>query len=556
MATAAENLSRFQEIATRGLQDRLDPDKRARFDEAIKRGLIKLPETEQPIQQEAQRVPTRPISDTDAGDLDAPSPKGFPGAGVIEPLITLVTGAVAEPVAGLAGIAALLPGGQTPTEAIASTREALTVKPTTPAGQAGLRAVGEVLQPVGEALQQAETFLGNKAFEVTGSPALAAAAATIPTALLEVLGVAAGKGVVKQSQKAKKAAAQGQIAREITEAVPSIDQLKDTSRSVFKEIDNLNASLQPKAYRGLVNKLQVSARGLGVDPDVTPLASKALDKFINKLGESPTLTEVDNLRTIASNVAGSANKREAAIGTALINALDETLDKFGSTAFRGNVEDIGKRYKLARDLWGRARRSELLEEAFTKARLQGSGFENGVVIQFRSILNNKRTRRFFKPDEIQAMRKVVTGDKKQNLAKLIGRLGFSEGRATNIIGGALGVTAGATVGGPIGAVAVPLIGQVSRKLAQRMTVRGAEFADQVIRAGSNAKRITTAYLKNTPKAERSAQELSELLMRNDINLLDLPDTDLARRASQITTENRAALIGALAVSPEQERGQK
>jgi len=35
-----ENLAKFQEIANRGLQDKLDPDKRARFDEALRRGLI------------------------------------------------------------------------------------------------------------------------------------------------------------------------------------------------------------------------------------------------------------------------------------------------------------------------------------------------------------------------------------------------------------------------------------------------------------------------------------------------------------------------------------
>lgn len=40
MATPQENLARFQEIEKRGLQDKLDPDKRARFDEALKRGLI------------------------------------------------------------------------------------------------------------------------------------------------------------------------------------------------------------------------------------------------------------------------------------------------------------------------------------------------------------------------------------------------------------------------------------------------------------------------------------------------------------------------------------
>jgi hypothetical protein len=41
---AQKNLERFQMIADRGLQDRLDDDKRWRFDKAVERGLVTLPE--------------------------------------------------------------------------------------------------------------------------------------------------------------------------------------------------------------------------------------------------------------------------------------------------------------------------------------------------------------------------------------------------------------------------------------------------------------------------------------------------------------------------------
>jgi hypothetical protein len=543
MATTKE---KWQEIANRGLQDKFDPATRAKFDEAVNRGLITLQ------QQEEQNV-----DDTIVDSVGGTSPErlgDFTGASVVEPLATVVTSAIAEPVAGLAGLVqAVNPFAEEGSGArvVEATREAFTYKPKTEAGQESLESVGEVLKPVGELFEGAETFLGDKTFEATGSPTLAAMAKSVPTLFAELLGVVAGKQAVKATQNIKRSAAQGKIAREISDAVPSINQLKDTSRAVFKEIDSLGASLQPKAYNGLVNKLNKVSRSLGVDADVTPLASKALGKFVAKLDESPSLTEVDNLRTIAGNVAGSANRQEAAIGIAMVNAIDETLDKFSPTAFSrvaGSTEDIGKRYKVARDLWGRARRSELLEEAFTKARLQASGFENGVRTQFRSILNNKKTRRFFKPDEIKAMTRVVKGDKKENFARLVGKLGFSEGNASNLVGGSIGVAGGAAVGGPVGAVAVPLIGQVSRKLAQRMTVKNAEFADQVIRAGKDAKKIATAYIKNTPKAQRSAQELSELLMRPDIDLSLLPLTDLTKQAAQITTQNRAALVGALTAS--------
>ena len=45
MATPEENRERLQEIANRGLQDQLSPDRRARFDEAARRGLINVPQS-------------------------------------------------------------------------------------------------------------------------------------------------------------------------------------------------------------------------------------------------------------------------------------------------------------------------------------------------------------------------------------------------------------------------------------------------------------------------------------------------------------------------------
>ena len=57
MATPQDNRQKFQEIANRGLADRLDPDKRARFDEAVRRGLILLPTTTAATAPVAQTQP-------------------------------------------------------------------------------------------------------------------------------------------------------------------------------------------------------------------------------------------------------------------------------------------------------------------------------------------------------------------------------------------------------------------------------------------------------------------------------------------------------------------
>jgi len=513
-------LEQIQEIANRGLQDRLPPEKRQRFDEMVRRGTITLAPTEQP-------QPERSTLEQ--------------GVGALETGAAIASGIVAEPIAGIAGaITAPFVGAEQATQNIEATREALTFQPRTEAGQEQVQAVGEFVEPVGKAIQAGEKFLGDKTFELTGSPALAAAAATIPTAISELIGIAGAKGVLK----AKRTSKEGKIAQEIGEAIPTIDQLKDTSRAVYKELDDAGVTIKPERFRALVSKMTVESRRAGLDPNITPKANQALNRFRDEVGNTLSLTELDTLRKVAQNAAKSLEPVEAALGSRMIDMVDEFLDKATPGSFispEGTARDISKRYKVARELWGRARRSELMQEAFEKARNQASGFENGIRTQFRSILNNKRQRRFFNKQELEAIQKVVRGGRGENIAKFIGRFGFTEGGATNIIGGALGATAGGVAFGAPGAVIVPLIGQLSRKLAQRLTARNAQFADEVIRAGKDANKITRAYFKNTPKAQRSPEELSQLLQKADIDLSDVGVDEIARQAAVIASENRLAV---------------
>ena len=106
------------------------------------------------------------------------------------------------------------------------------------------------------------------------------------------------------------------------------------------------------------------------------------------------------------------------------------------------------------------------------------------------------------------------------------------------------------------AVPVPIIGAVSRSLAEKLTLNNARFADQVIRAGKNARKITAAYLDNTAPKARSAEELSQLLIRQDIDLNKLPKNKFnneARKSALMYREklkNLTAAAAAGAAKPE------
>lgn len=578
MATAQENLARFQEIHRRGLADRLPQDIRSRYDEALKRGLIG---GEQDVNRDSA-VPgvsvssvseqqTKPISgrarrfqqEREERQTEPTFGEKLVGAG--EVALSVASGAAAEPIAGLMGISSsvnpFLDEGAG-AGAVEATREALTYQPRTEQGKEKLKGLGETLQPVGEGFSSLESDLGQSVLDATGSKELATIAHTIPTAMMEMIGVAGAKGVVKGAKGAKVAASkvksaverQGLI-REIADAAPTSKQLKDTARTIFNEIDETGTTINPGAISDLVTKLQREALDKGLDVDVTPKSAKALERF-RTLTESDnvTLRDLERARAVAQNAAASLDAPEKALGARMIESVDDFLEKADSKTFISgeNVAEIGKKYKTARKLWGQARRSELLQEAITKAKDQASGFENGIRVQMRSILNNKKQRKFFNEDELAAMKNVVQGTKGANLAKLFGRLGFSEQQAMNIVGAGIGAGAGAAIFGPAGAVAVPLLGNVSRKLAQRLTANNAMFADQVIRAGKDAKKITQAYMQNTPKKLRNPDDLAQLLMRQDVDLnTKIPSGQFNRvvdEALQKAMKNRETLAGITASS--------
>jgi len=447
----------------------------------------------------------------------------FPGASFIEPTAAVISGAIAEPIAGLAGIVmASDPVAEqgAGAKAVESTREALTYKPRTEAGKQGLQSVGEALAPIGEAMKGAESYLGDEVFKATDSPALAAAATTIPTVMIEALGYGLAKGGMKSASSIKNAGKARAVKRATVSAAPEVERIKEVSRSVYKEIDDAGVTLPKATSNSLKSRIESMVAKEGIDPDITPKSFAAMRRLSTDLESARKLGDIDNLRKVAQNAAGDVlNKADSRIGAMIVDEIDTFLDSVGSKALRGNgAKAATRKFKAARELWGRARRSELLNEAMTKAGDQATGLENGLRVQFRAILNNKKKARFFKPDEINAMKQVVQGTRSANVAKLIGRFGFSEGQAMNQLGAVVGAGAGGAMFGGPGAMAVPLIGQVSKKLAQRLTRGNAEFADAVVRAGKDADKIAAAYLSRTPKAARSSAELSELFLKPDVAL--------------------------------------
>jgi len=125
-----------------------------------------------------------------------------------EALLSLLSGAAAQPVAGLAGLYGLATGGSAKAAAnVQSTTNALTYHPRDPSA---LQALSQAIAPVTSRYEALKNNMGDSVLNRTHSPAAATAAYMIPDTLLTLLG-ARGGGVKGPTlaQMAERSAAPG-----------------------------------------------------------------------------------------------------------------------------------------------------------------------------------------------------------------------------------------------------------------------------------------------------------------------------------------------------------
>ena len=418
--------------------------------------------------------------------------------------------AVAEPVAGISGlVASALPGeeGQG-AKTVDAVRKAITefTSPTTKEGIEQQQFIAETLQPVGEAISSAENFLGDTAFDLTGSPSIAALAKSFPVAAIEVLGL---KGL-KSSTISKAGRLNANAKKAVAQAAPSINQLKERSKDLYRQLDQSGVKVKAKVFDNFVDAINKKVSKEGIDVDLHPASSAVIRRLNKEKGINKGFSDLNTLRQIASDAAGNINPKDARIGRIILDRIDNGIDGLANVA--------GKDARGARQLWRRAKVSEAISGMMEDASLAASGLENGLRIEARKILKSRKKRRGFTSSELNAIKELEAGSGAANAAKFLGKFGISEGKATSMLGASISGTIGSQLGGVPGATATLTIGQIAKKAAQRLTSGKADFADQIARAGGDARSIARAYMRNTPRSKQSITDLTELLLDPNVTI--------------------------------------
>lgn len=345
---------------------------------------------------------------------------------------------------------------------------------------------GRLLGTVGSLPSRIGFGMGSGAV-VSGADTLARGGSMEDAGVASLIGAGLG-GVLPAIGGVKNALGNKATQRAATTAAiknaPAAADLKSAASQMFQAVDNSGVTVDPNVFQQFVVGLAQNAQKMRINPKLDPKAYAAYEELGAAMGEALagkplTLGGLHNLRQIAQRAAVSSEGRDAMFANQIVDALDGFVTKPGSM-MTPNGAAMGNELLGAISTWGRARRVGLVEDAIAKAQNTASGLENGLRIEFRKLLNNKKTAALFTAQEREEIERVVRGTTVANIAKLLGKFGFGTGGAGNMLGGTIGFGAGSVFGGPVGGVLAAGIGTGARKASEKLTEKAAERAAKVV----------------------------------------------------------------------------
>lgn len=292
-----------------------------------------------------------------------------------------------------------------------------------------------------------------------------------------------------------------------TRAAPSAKELKDTARAFYSEADNAQVVVNQSGLTRIARRIRGDLGRMAFRPALQPKIATLLDEIDTSMqAGNVTLQDLDSIRKVARNImTGTADDTERLMASKAIEHIDDVIDTLTpAEVVAGDAQQAASALKAARDAWKRASKSEMIDDAVTRAENRasstgtGGNTENAVRQNLRQILDNPKKRRMFSREELIEIGKVVKGGPVQNVARLIGGLSPDKGFFPLV------ATIGATAMNPAMA-ALPIAGMAGRALSEGLNARAVRRLSEGIRAGKTGPQMSAS--------QRSAQAALELARR-------------------------------------------
>lgn len=306
---------------------------------------------------------------------------------------------------------------------------------------------------------------------------------------------------------------------------PSIDQLRQQADMAYREAKNAGMVFANPTFSSFTSGVDAELKRQGFNRTLHPRVAAALRQFSQeaKQGKDFGLDDLDVLRRVAKNAAGSFDRDERRLGRMLVEKLDEFIMDPKNVA-AGNAPEGAFALKNARELWARKARTEIFDDTVRAAVDQTQTGENppsmgqALRSEFGKIVKNPNRMRGFSAEEQGYIREIAGGKPSNKALRFVAKwltpnsirgLAAEAGIATSMLPflGPQGIAV---------ALGTSLLGATAKGRANAMTVRAAERARNAFATGkappprrNYVMLPATAQAARAPARGEEAQKLRE-----------------------------------------------
>jgi hypothetical protein len=350
--------------------------------------------------------------------------------------------------------------------------------------------------------------------------------------LAGALGAGALAGTAAEKFKAMAAA------RTAAKAAPSAEDLLSSGSKGFEAVKASDAVIKPSSVEQMAKDIKTEMLNEGKHPTSEGQAGVfgALDR-LEAMGQAPGGVTPKDMEVIRKSLVDLKTNLDA--GPTARMATDKFMEKYSNLGQPDllNGSNPFPTLKSAIGDWAAGKRSNTVTGKADLAALNsgtagsGANQDNNLrqaIKQLARPINNTNIpvakRLGFNDPEIAAIKQAATGTPLGNIARYVGKAA-----PTGIVSAAMAGTAGHVAGGPVGAVALPVVGYIAKKIGDLSTKRAVQALDSLVRsrsplAASVASQISPAIVQALPPASARLLQIA-LAARIPLGAASLPQTE-------------------------------
>lgn len=213
--------------------------------------------------------------------------------------------------------------------------------------------------------------------------------------------------------------------------------LKAAADAAYKKADASGITFTPNSYSKLVDDVNDTLKQEGFDPDLSDRVAKAVRVLENRRNQPQSLTEIDNVRKIVSQLKMDPDPNTRRLAGVVVDKIDDFVTKSGSNAISSGTPEGIAALNEGRSMWSRMSKSSVIEDILDKADLSAADAADTIRTRFAVLARNDKRMRRFNEGERAAIRNIAEGKSTPTTLNIISRLAPGLDLRGLLMGGAL-----------------------------------------------------------------------------------------------------------------------